>query len=197
MKQLIVLAFVCLTGIQFAGAQVKKGNILVGGSLGVSWSETEEPETKTSGTSYHFSPKVGYALTDKWVVGIYAAGNLSEGKSDVVKSRQKSLTSGVFARNYHMLGDKIALFGEANAGYTKGSYKTNGVKTDDFQHFTVNIEPGITWFAGKHLMVEGVFGGLSYLHQRWEDIMANSKSTSNGFSLAFTREFELGVAFLF
>ncbi|WP_346316755.1 outer membrane beta-barrel protein [Chitinophaga sp. YIM B06452] len=197
MKQFIVMAFVCLTGIQFAGAQVKKGNILVGGSVGVSWSETEEPEAKASGTSYHFSPKVGYALTDKWVVGIYAAGNISKGKSDVFKSRQKSLTSGVFARNYHMLGDKVALFGEANAGYTKGSYRHNGVKTADFQNFTVDIEPGITWFAGKHLMVEGVFGGLSYLHQRWEDILANTKSRSNGLGLAFTREFELGVSFLF
>ncbi|RPD40394.1 hypothetical protein [Chitinophaga barathri] len=196
MKQLYVMAFLCLFGIQFAGAQVKKGNVLVGGSAGIKFEQDKALDYKAEGTTYTFSPKVGYAISDKWLAGAYVSGIILNGQSSMDVGAV-NMMEGIFVRNYHRLGNKLALFGEANVGYFHSGVRYNDVKHTDNRGIQVGVFPGLSYFVSKRFVLDGTFGGLWYSYGKFEDVINHRKTTSNGISLSFSEEFELGVSFLF
>ena len=198
MKKLIVLAAVALFGTQVAKAQFSKGDVILGGNLNVSTNSSKQKDvdnSKTSTTSFGISPKVGVALTPNWVIGVFAesAFSTSKDKSDK-KTTAYAITPGIFARNYHMIGEsKFAFFAEANAGYGFGSSKYDGNKTNTVNGFSVNVLPGITYFVTKHFMVEGAFGGLSYNYTQNKQESTGIKTNTSKFDFDFPTKFALGV----
>lgn len=206
MKKMIVMAVLGLVGTQFAKAQVQKGNFLVGGNVGIS-STTNKPnedvDEKLTTTSFNISPKVGYALSSTWIVGVFANAefnNIKDVDGDVTTKRKTNMIApGIFVRHYHMLGEsKVGLFGEANVAYGFGSTKLEDTKTASFTAIEANLVPGISYFVTKRLMLEGVFGGLTYRNETAKAEPAGTpKSTTSTFDFSFTKEFQVGVAFLF
>lgn len=202
MKKLIVLAAVALFGTQVAKAQFSKGDVILGGNLNVSTSSSKEKDvdnSKTSSTSFGISPKVGVALNPNWVIGVFAKSAFSSSKDNKdIKTTGYLITPGIFARNYHMIGEsKFAFFAEANAGYSFGSTKHDGDKTNTLNGFSVNVLPGITYFVTKHFMVEGAFGGLSYNYTQNKQESTGIKTNTSKFNFDFPKEFSLGVNWIF
>lgn len=201
MKKLIVVAVLGLIGTQFANAQVKKGNILLGGTVEVATSsdKTEGVDGKRTSTDFGISPKVGYAVSDKWVVGVFANTEFSTRKTLAgVKTKDNSIAPGIFVRNYHNIGDsKFAFFGEANVSYAFGSTKVDDTKTNKFNTIDANIVPGITYFVTKRFMVEGVFGGINFNSRKDKPQPTGAETTETSFGLQFTKQFGLGVNWLF
>lgn len=205
MKKMIVVAVLGLFGTQFAKAQVAKGDILVGGNVNFSTS-TSKPDgvsdTKSTTTNFGISPKVGFALSDKWMVGVFAGTNFNTDKDEVAgvetKDQVNIITPGVFVRNYHVLGgSKFAFFGEANVGYGFGTSKTDGTETGKVTSLQVNVLPGISYFVTKCFVLEGSFGGINYTNMTNEARPSGAKEKSNSFDLTFTKEINVGVSFLF
>ena len=205
MKKMIVLAVMGLFGTQFAKAQVAKGDFLVGGTVGINSTSVklnDAIDDKTTTTEFFISPKVGYALSDKWMVGVFARTNFSSMKQEVagVETDEKSnlIIPGVFVRNYHVIGgSKFAFFGEANVGYGFGQTKEDGTKTGSVSGIYANVQPGISYFVTKCFVIEGVFGGLGYANETGETEGTDIKSKTSAFDFQFTKEFALGVSFLF
>lgn len=205
MKKMIVMAVLGLVGTQFAKAQVQKGDFLVGGNVGVN-STTQKidgSDDKTTATRFNISPKVGYALSDKWMVGVFVGAGFSNEKEEdgatTVKEKTHMITPGVFVRNYHMLGEsKVAIFGEANVAYGFGSTKVEDTKTASGNILEANVVPGITYFVTKRFMLEGVFGGITYRNETSKPEPAGEpKSTTSTFDFSFTKQFQVGVSWLF
>lgn len=205
MKKMIVLAVVGLFGTQFAKAQVSKGDFLVGGTVGIN-TTTNKPndanDNKTTTTEFSISPKVGYALSDKWMIGVFAETLFGTQKTELAgvetKDKMNLIVPGVFVRNYHVIGgSKFAFFGEANVGYGFGQTKEDGTKTESLSGIYANVQPGISYFVTKHFVIEGVFGGLSYANTTSEAEGTNIKSKTSTFDFQFTKQFNLGVSFLF
>lgn len=202
MKKLIVLAAVALFGTQVAKAQFSKGDVIVGGNLNVLTSSSKEKDkdnSKTSSTQFGISPKVGVALNPNWVIGVFAKSAFSTEKdAKDVKTTGYRITPGIFARNYHMLGQsKFAFFAEANAGYRFGSDKYDGTKITTYNGFSVNVLPGITYFVSKHFMLEGAFGGLSYNYSQAKTEATGVKKNTSSFGFDFPKEFQIGVNWIF
>lgn len=205
MKKMIVLAVVGLFGTQFAKAQVAKGDFLVGGGVGISttsYKENDATDDKMTTTEFFISPKVGYALSDKWMIGVMAETNFFTEKGEVAGVEDKYSTTmiipGVFVRNYHVIGgSKFAFFGEANVGYGFGQTKQDGDKVSSNSGIYANVQPGISYFVTKCFVIEGVFGGLNYANTTSEAEGSGIKSKSSAFDFAFTKQFQLGVSFLF
>jgi hypothetical protein len=201
MKKMIVVAVLGLIGTQFANAQVKKGNILLGGNVFVATSsdKTDGVDGKITRTDFGISPKVGYAVSDKWVVGVFANTEFSTRKTIAdVKTKENSIAPGIFVRNYHNIGEsKFAFFGEANVSYAFGSTEVAGTKTDKFNTIDANVVPGIAYFVTKRFNVEGVFGGINFNSQKNKPQPTGAESTSTSFGLEFTKQFGLGVNWLF
>lgn len=201
MKKMIVVAVLGLIGTQFANAQVKKGNILLGGTVavGTSSDKTEGVDGKTTSTSFEISPKVGYAVSDKWVVGVFANTEFNNSKSITdVKTKSNSIAPGIFVRNYHNIGEsKFAFFGEANVSYAFGSTEVAGTKTNKFNTIDANVVPGIAYFVTKRFNVEGVFGGINFVNRKDKPQPTGAETTETSFGLRFTQQFGLGVNWLF
>ncbi|SIO48473.1 outer membrane beta-barrel protein [Chitinophaga niabensis] len=202
MKKMIVVAVLGLIGTQFANAQVKKGNILLGGTVGVGTSslKTEGVDGKSSATNFEISPKVGYAVNDKWVVGVFANTAFNNAKSITdVKTKSTSIAPGIFVRNYHNLGEsKFAFFGEANVSYGFGQTKVADTKTGKYTIIDANVVPGIAYFVTKRFNIEGVFGGINFASRKdTPQAPAGPETTSTSFGLEFTKQFNLGVNWLF
>lgn len=206
MKKMIVLAVVGLFGTQFAKAQVAKGDFLVGGTVGVK-SETVKPnddndDVKTTTTNFQISPKVGYALSDKWMIGVFATTDFGTVKAETaaadIKTKTSMITPGVFVRNYHVIGgSKFAFFGEANVGYGFGQTKVEDNKVSTENQIVANIQPGISYFVTKCFVIEGVFGGINYTNFTSENETTKVKQKTSTFDFQFTKQFALGVSFLF
>lgn len=204
MKKMIVVAVLGLIGTQFANAQVKKGNILLGGTVGVSSasSKVENADGKITTTQFNISPKVGYAVSDKWVVGVFANSQFATVKNTMTPTDTKDQTTiiapGIFVRNYHNIGEsKFAFFGEANVSYGFGSTKDDGTKTQTVNVIDANVVPGIAYFVTKRFNIEGVFGGINFNNEVEKPEPTGTKVTNNTFSLQFTKQFSLGVNWLF
>lgn len=204
MKKMIVVAVLGLIGTQFANAQVKKGNILLGGTVGVASgsSKVEDTDDKVTTTRFNISPKVGYAVSDKWVVGVFANTQFSTVKNKTAtadtKQQTNSIAPGIFVRNYHNIGEsKFAFFGEANVSYAFGSTKLDGTKTQSISAIDANVVPGIAYFVTKRFNIEGVFGGINFNNEVVKAEPTGTEITNNTFSLQFTKQFSLGVNWLF
>ncbi|WP_143308196.1 outer membrane beta-barrel protein [Chitinophaga vietnamensis] len=201
MKKLIVMAAVALFGTQVAKAQFSKGDVILGGNVNVKShsDKVKDASDKNTNTSFGISPKVGVALNPNWVLGVFAESNFGFEK-DIkdVKTKTFGIAPGVFVRNYHMLGQsKFAFFAEANAAYDFGNKKIGGDKVSSYNGFKVNVAPGITYFVTKHFMLEGQFGGLGYAFRQDKNEVSGVKTNNNDFNFNFTKEFALGVNFIF
>lgn len=202
---MIVMAVLGLVGTQFAKAQVQKGDFLVGGNVGVTSTtdKTEGTDAKETTTTFNVSPKVGYALSDKWMVGVFVGADFGTNKdktgATTTKTSYHVVAPGVFVRNYHMLGEsKVAIFGEANVSYGFGSSKTESTKTGSGNVLEANVVPGITYFVTKRFMLEGVFGGITYRNETSKPEPAGEpKRTISTFDFSFTKQFQVGVSWLF
>ncbi|RFS24030.1 hypothetical protein DVR12_09105 [Chitinophaga silvatica] len=201
MKKLIVMAAVALFGTQVAKAQFSKGDVILGGNLNVSTDskKVKDADSKNTSTTFGISPKVGVALNPNWVIGVFARTEFNSNKNEAgLKSKSSYITPGIFARNYHMLGQsKFAFFAEANAGYNFGNKKVDGTKTTTYNGASVRVLPGITYFVSKHFMLEGAFGGLNYTYLQEKAEATGVKTNNNHFSFDFPKEFQLGVNWIF
>lgn len=201
MKKLIVMAAVVLFGTQVAKAQFSKGDVILGGNVNVTTTSTKVKGTdnKTTETSFGISPKVGVALNPNWVIGVFAQTQFGSDKNAAgIKTKTLDITPGIFARNYHMIGQsKFAFFAEANAGYGFGNTKVDGNKTESYTGFNVNVLPGITYFVTKHFMIEGAFGGLGYAYTQHKAEGTGVKTNVSNFDFNFTKQLNLGVNFIF
>ncbi|AWO01263.1 hypothetical protein DLD77_05945 [Chitinophaga alhagiae] len=206
MKKMIVMAVLGLVGTQFAKAQVQKGDFLVGGNVGVTSTTPDKvdgSDDKTTTTTFNISPKVGYALSDKWMVGVFVDAGFANIKDvdagTTTKIKSHLIAPGIFVRNYHMLGEsKVAIFGEANVSYGFGSVKADDTKTASLNTLEANVLPGITYFVTKRFMLEGVFGGITYRTETEKAQPAGTpKTTTSTFDFSFTKQFQVGVSWLF
>ena len=177
--------------------------MLVGGNVGISTNseKADGVDGKKTSTTFNISPKAGYALSDKWMVGVFVGSQFSNTKNKTVEPntelKANLIAPGIFVRNYHMLGEKVALFGEANVAYGFGSTKNNDTKVSSLTGIDANIVPGISYFVSKRLVLEGVFGGLGYNNLKSTDEATDAETTNSSFSFDFTKEFTVGVSFLF
>lgn len=204
MKKMIVMAALALFGTQFAKAQVQKGNFLVGGTLGFNSTTTkvDGSDNKTTVSNILISPKAGYALSDKWMVGVFVDGEFGTSKHEVGEADTKDKTTmiapGLFVRNYCQIADsKVYFTSEANVAYGFGSTKEDDVKINKTNGFRAQLMPGISYLVGKHLMLEGNFGGLTYQNTTTEPENGGAKTKNSSFDFNFIKSFQVGVSFLF
>ncbi|WP_341838504.1 outer membrane beta-barrel protein [Chitinophaga pollutisoli] len=204
MKKMIVMAALALFGSQFAKAQVQKGNFLVGGTLGFnSYTEkTDGVDGKYSESKITISPKAGYALSDKWMVGVFVDGGFGTKKTEAgevsTKDKSSMIAPGVFVRNYCQIADsKVYFTSEANVAYGFGSNEVADVKVSKTNEIRANIMPGISYLVGKRLMLEGNLGGLSYSNMTVKPENGGAEKKYSNFDFNFIRSFNVGASFLF
>ncbi len=139
----------------------EKGNFIVEGSLGASSLNNKNDDSKL--TTFQFTPKVGYFVTDKVAVGIdFGFGQDQEttypGVEKVVET-DKAFSVGVFGRYYFLdLGSRFKAYTEAGVGYVDmkslrkvGSNPTG--QTQGMNGFGANAGVGVNYFLTDNIAI--------------------------------------------
>jgi len=170
MKKLVfIFCFVLATAIS-ANAQYFAGGSFgfntTGGKVKYDGNSTD----KASTTTFAFSPKVGYVLSENFCVGLQL--NLSTRKVTTPGTPDdevdKSFTFGLtpFARYYAVRINKLALFAQGNIGFstTKTKEKVGSTSNDGptTNVFGFNVHPGISYDLNDRVSLEAVIGGFNF-----------------------------------
>jgi hypothetical protein len=191
--------------ITFCGhAQMKKGDILLGGTIGFNSqkSSSSNPSSyEQNATLVNLTPSIGKAIKDNLLVGIdltWAYIKTTQGSSpDVYTNKSTTYGAGFFLRRYKSLGNGFAIFLQSRLG---GSYNT---QKDEYESspnptyytkgyaFDLSFYPGIAYAITKRVQLETGFQNLvdaNYSHSKTTSATdpnanATTESKSNGFSI--------------
>lgn len=194
-------------------AQIKKGSILLGGSIQYSNSTGEEiPDIgKDKIRSISIGPAIGYALKDNLVLGLELGYSHSKSNIDDRDFKASGYAGAVFLRQYWNITSRFYAFANAEAGYDRSKGKL--VRKDNVSYqaktkiWTLNasLTPGIAYAVNEKVMLESTFFPLLNVQYGKSD----SQQTDNNYSSQHTTKqfranssltngqtFSLGIRFL-
>ncbi len=188
MKQAYAL-LLCVFVYSIANAQVKRGDIVLGGNLNYydqvsNGSQGTNPPTNfptTKQSSFGINPSLGKAIKDNLVLGIdlaYTHYTSSENPASTSSITQtgNSFIAGVFLRRYKPIGAGFSLFGqvELRGNYSHSSDEspstTQFAETSDHSNgfgFALQVYPGIAYALNRRWQLETSlpnFLSINYTH---------------------------------
>ena len=178
-------------------AQIKKGELLLGGNLGFQKQDNDPVAPNYSNATFtSVAPSFGKAIGDNLVAGVslsygYSKMVQSDGYNPLYTLNQRNYGLVFFIRRYMDLGHNFSLFVEGDLGgiylRQKGSYEgTNGLYVNSKGYnISASLAAGITYRLTHRWMVETGFQNLGYAiysHSKQEG-SSQSFQKYNGVSL--------------
>ncbi len=171
MKRLTLL-MASIIFLHTAHAQIEKGSLFIGGSLGFNNYKTQNTPPSynpAKQSAWNISPQIGRAIQKNFIVGVQvnAGGNTNESVNTGTTYKNNSTSYGLnfFLRKYYPVASKWMLFGEAGVGggISTGSNKANDTKVASIKGWNagLNIVPGISFNVSKKLWLEMSFVSLA------------------------------------
>jgi outer membrane protein len=213
MKKILNVALFLL----FIGASANAQFFIGGGfsfsSEGGSSTYNGNTTDKESKTSFVFTPKAGYFLTDKFAFGgqlIVISSKVPQDNGSITKGSGFGIAP--FARYYALNWNKFSLFGEAELSFLFGKTKTemNGVSSDGPKATAIglNVTPGIAYALSDKVELEGKINlfNFGYNYQSTKTEVAGyegtDKTSSFGFGVGMddvvnTGDFSIGLIIKF
>lgn len=220
MKKALLGTTVLMLFAFVAEAQISKGKILLGGTLGYSTgsSEADYPLPSPPYDKQHFvtiSPSVGKVIKDNLVLGIvgsYFTGlQRSQNQSNETEWKTDGYGGAVFLRRYISLTKNFYFFGQGAAGYSvnKQTQTTNKQLITESKNGLANLAllPGLSYAVTPKFFVEANLNNLAlitYNHSIFRSFNPNTNiietSKGNSFSvstsLSGTTQFSIGFKVL-
>lgn len=171
---------ICFVMMSFrTQAQVEQGKLLVGGALSYQTGASFEfagQEVETAGSDlnvFAFAPRVGYAISDNFVVGGRLALAFGTEEQEVlgetIEARSTGFAFAPFGRYYMPLNDKAYFFGEALVNFGSVNLTLDGEDLASFSLFQIGISPGFAYFISEKVSIEFLVNGISYVSFKEED----------------------------
>lgn len=185
MKLKFLLSLFALTGVLTSQAQINKGSVLLGGSIGYNKGKSEAYQQTLKVNTFIFSPAIGVAVKENLVVGArfdYLKQKKNNKYPASYNTKQdidtKNYGGGLFIRGYVPVINRLYVFGEGTVSYTvlretndqtppnspsKYVSKTKGYST------ALSFTPGVSFAVSKKFQIEGGFNSLfniSYLKSK-------------------------------
>jgi hypothetical protein len=176
-------------------AQISKGAIWLGGSIGYSTSKGNYqtvPDLKTN--NLNINPAIGKVVKDNLVVGINFIYNRSntENSGYTVENKGRNYGGGIFVRRYIPVASRLYLFGDASASFQTTNEKsvTNDYNSPAIIKTTtkgsissLGVSPGVSFAINRKIHIESSLNNLfiiSYNESNTtSDVIENAKKTSN------------------
>jgi len=171
-------------------------------------SQGDASSIETDRFSVGLFPRVGYAFSENWMVGLRTGYNRTKVENDLnqqpnfnqSESKTEALTFAPYVRKYCSLGKNLLFYAQGEAGYV-GSWSENitdenNRSTSESDQFYVAFRPGITFFVSQKLALESSFGILQYSSSKSEG--NGVETTSNGFDFGLdSSNVLLGLSYYF
>jgi hypothetical protein len=171
LKTSLILMFGILACRQLSYAQLQKGNILLGGVIGLTNSETEYeflvgtvPGGKVKAFNFTFSPNVSVFIAKRFSLGVELPVSYENSHNSYAKSWSTTYLIGPVVR-YYFPFSKWALFPQLN--YALGGLTSKGPRfspsTGDLEDTKISgmstklkAGVGLTYFINPNIAIEGL-----------------------------------------
>lgn len=185
MKQTITLVVTTIFCFSIsANAQINKGSIMLGGSIGGSLYTVNNPDTvSTKSNGFSFQPVIGFAIDDNTFLGLSLLIGGADNKYYQYDQKRNSYGAGVFLRKYKPLSKNFYLFGEGNLMYSHETYNyssqyNNGSEYDSKENsIYLNITPGVAYSLTRSIQLEA--GLQNLLSIGYSSAEENAKTAGN------------------
>ena len=135
-----------------------QGDVIAEGSL--QWRTVNNKNTDAKESEFIFTPKVGYMVTEKSMLGVqvgFGSATNEFDNGDVIE-RAKAFEIGVFGRYYFLeLGERFKTYGELGLGFgtVKGEVETpvNTTESDDINTVNVGLSLGMNYFLSQNVAI--------------------------------------------
>jgi len=179
-KMLAVLASIFFLTIGHTSqAQVAKGKWLAGGAITYQTGSEFEFAGQTISalgsdvSAFGFAPRVGYAVSDRLVVGgrlgLAFASEEQTVAGQTINIRGNGFAFAPFGRYYLPLGNKAYFFGEAAVNFGSINLSSEGQDLFSFSLFQVGINPGFAFFITNTISIELMVNGISFSSLKEKD----------------------------
>lgn len=164
----------------------KKGDVILEGAFSVNSSDNKSIENKQS--SFAFSPKVGFFISDKAAFGVRFTCSQNKstnyGGANDTFSKSNAVGGGIFGRYYFLeVGSRFKVYGEGDLGYTsiggENNSGTNTVKLDKTNSFGFNGGVGANFFLTEKIAIGYQFADIVGYNSSRVD--ASGAKASNNF----------------
>ena len=180
----IVLPFFFLFWSSSAFSQIEQGSLIIRGSLSFLH---QSSSSNSIISTYNLTPSVGYFFTDRFAggLGVGVSGLKTNINNTTGQDINRTfLNVAPFVRNYFLVEEKVALFGELNlpAEFNR-----------DIQGIGVNINLGSTIFITPRIALDARLNLLSY-----KSISSGPGANIDFFSIGpNTQSVNIGAIFFF
>lgn len=182
MKKTVPLLLTSMLFATVVSAQIKKGSVLLGGSLGSShyqYENSNNTEGENKGLSLY--PSIGMFVKDHLALGVNTGFGRAVSKDNNNDQKSTSYSLGVYTRRYLTLGKGFYLFGEANAGYYRSTQKRTTPQTpyavsEQHSYTGIGFYPGVVYAVNRFFQLEASLNGLAGLDYSTSKVT----TTSNG-----------------
>jgi len=151
-----------------ASEGLKKGDIMLTGSVGFGTSKTGEINT----TTYGIMPSTAYFVTKNLALGVSLGYshvnrdmyiNMEDFNQQRYDEVSNSFSADVYGRYYFTPASKFSIFGQLSAGFftSKREVKDTAVEYVS-DGFSATLAPGINYFLSSHLALQASFGFVNY-----------------------------------
>jgi hypothetical protein len=235
MKKIIFLIVIVVTCSR-AKAQIAKGTMMLGSSFSIYSQNQRDINTDTNrntntydnkSTNINIDLRYGYFVNDHVMLGIFAGYGINQTRGKQVydnynnpsnnsnqnnASNNHTISGGIFARYYKMLGSsRFGIYGQVSCSYGGGKTKSNSAFTGplaqvsnethgDHTQFSTYINPGIVYFINNRFAIETSFGSAGYYARRTKTYNGNIKTegTSGAFNASLAlQSLNFGFNFYF
>lgn len=206
MRKMYVLLFVSACFASLAHAQFKKGDKLLGGSIGFlnQNRSSTDPVSPNTATVFNITPSIGFFTSPDRLIGFSLSYTNETYKYTNTKLVRNGVGAGIYKQYWNSLGKKFYFIMEGNVSglYAKGSTKqtTNGgvsstVSEQKALTVTAGIVPGISYQITKRLTTDMFFSNFLYFTDTYSKNKDNypgippREYTNNsvGFGTGFTK----------
>jgi hypothetical protein len=162
MKKILTLSIIAIFSFSLTSqAQINKGSIMLGGSLGGNFNNVKNPDTVSGkSNSFSISPAIGFAVSNNTIVGFSLLYGLNTNKDALNDQKSHFYGAGIFARKYKLVAKDFYLFGEAQLMYTYQTYNYSannyggGEYDSKSNNIALNITPGIAYSLTHSIQLE-------------------------------------------
>jgi outer membrane autotransporter protein len=209
MKRYLLIACMLISLATISHAQIKKGAVLLGGSIGVYNNTTTTEATESEINSIILHPSIGVAIRDNWVVGLQAGLSRNWMKKENVQQHKSNFFStGLYVRNYLSLGKSFYLYGQSDLSFLQSKYNltisTDETRRSDMKGVSFTLTPGLTYAVNKRFHLEAFLNQLiamNYTNTEMEHTTLAERKYEEQKSFAFQSNFSstnpLSIGFRF
>lgn len=149
MKNLFLPAIFLLATCTLS-AQIQKGSVLIGGSVGINSAHMEEADN----FSLTLLPKAAFFVADKFAVG--GSVSLAFSSYEILGERSSSVSFGLepLARYYFNGAGRVRAFGQATTGFQVVKFEDSDAESG----FSFGMGIGADFFLNDNVAIEGILG---------------------------------------